>query len=388
MELTVIEENVSLEITDSSVEFLDHLVEEPVVIEVNVGGGFGGGGGGGSIISVNGQTVPNIVLTAADVDALPDTYVPDWNTITSKPATFTPTAHTHPQTDITNLDVSLAAKADDTAVVKLSGNQTIGGTKTFSLAPSVPDASWTIAKTNGLQAQLDAKTDDATLTTALASKADDSAVVKLTGTQTIAGAKTFSTSPIVPDNSFAQAKVIGLVTAIAAKADDTAVVKLTGAQTVAGVKTFSSAPVVPSGSFAIAATTGLQTALDSKLATGLAVLLTGAQTVAGVKTFSSAPVVPDASFAIAKTASLQTTLDAKAAAIHTHNTTDILDDIPFTTDYMPDGYTLLVVKADDLYGAAGSWPATRPGRANQYCHFIGDTDPGVLANDYDIWTAT
>lgn len=56
-------------------------------------------------------------------------------------------------------------------------------------------------------------------------------------------------------------------TAIAA-ADDAAVVKLTGAQTVAGVKTFSSAPVVPDASFAIAKTSGLQTALDGKQASG------------------------------------------------------------------------------------------------------------------------
>lgn len=55
-----------------------------------------------------------------------------------------------------------------------------------------------------------------------------------------------------------------LTSAIAAKADDTAVVKLSGAQTVAGVKTFSSAPVVPDASFVIAKITGLQTALDAK----------------------------------------------------------------------------------------------------------------------------
>lgn len=51
--------------------------------------------------------------------------------------------------------------------------------------------------------------------------------------------------------------------AIAAKADDNAVVKLAGAQTVAGVKTFSSAPVVPDASFAIAKVSGLQSQLDS-----------------------------------------------------------------------------------------------------------------------------
>lgn len=58
-----------------------------------------------------------------------------------------------------------------------------------------------------------------------------------------------------------------VTTALGTKAADADVVKLTGAQTIAGVKTFSSAPVVPDASFAIAATTGLQTALDAKATT-------------------------------------------------------------------------------------------------------------------------
>lgn len=39
------------------------------------------------------------------------------------------------------LDTGLSAKANDNAVVKLTGNQTIGGTKTFSSSPLVPTAS-------------------------------------------------------------------------------------------------------------------------------------------------------------------------------------------------------------------------------------------------------
>lgn len=41
--------------------------------------------------------------------------------------------------------------------VDLTTAQTIAGVKTFSSAPVVPDASWTIAKTNGLQGALDGK---------------------------------------------------------------------------------------------------------------------------------------------------------------------------------------------------------------------------------------
>jgi hypothetical protein len=51
----------------------------------------------------------------------------------------------------------LSTKADDTTVVKLTGTQTINGAKTFSAAPTVPDGSFTVSKTSGLQANLDAK---------------------------------------------------------------------------------------------------------------------------------------------------------------------------------------------------------------------------------------
>src|SRR5664280_777790 len=45
---------------------------------------------------------------------------------------------------------------------------------------------------------LASKADAATVTTALATKANDSAVVHNTGSETVAGTKTFSSSPVVP----------------------------------------------------------------------------------------------------------------------------------------------------------------------------------------------
>lgn len=45
------------------------------------------------------------------------------------------------------LQAALDAKAADADVVHDSGNETIAGTKTFSSAPAVPDASFAIAKT-------------------------------------------------------------------------------------------------------------------------------------------------------------------------------------------------------------------------------------------------
>lgn len=56
-----------------------------------------------------------------------------------------------------------------------------------------------------------------TVTTALAGKAADTAVVHNTGAETVAGVKTFSSSPVVPDASFAEAKVINLVSDLAGK---------------------------------------------------------------------------------------------------------------------------------------------------------------------------
>ncbi|MDR2701699.1 MAG: pyocin knob domain-containing protein [Spirochaetaceae bacterium] len=104
---------------------------------------------------------------------------------------------------------------------------------------------------------------------------------------------------------------------------DTSTVKLTGAQTVAGVKTFSSRPVLPAsdpttdneaarkayvdkripatekGTANGVATLGADGKVPAaQIPTGIAgldtstVKLTGAQTVAGVKTFSSRPVLP------------------------------------------------------------------------------------------------
>ena len=154
----------------------------------------------------------------------------------------------------------------------------------------------------------------------LAAKALDSAVVKLTGGQIISGIKTFLSAPVVPNGSWTIAKTVGLQTALDALPSDSSVVKLTGAQTVAGVKTFSDAPVVPDGSWTIADTYTLQAALDAKAVDVDVVKLTGDQAVAGNKTFAAAPQVPDASFAIAKTSGLQTALDAKDPIVLTVNT--------------------------------------------------------------------
>lgn len=86
----------------------------------------------GAVVSVNGET-GEVVLDAAAVGALPDDYVPAWSDVTGKPATFPPSSHNHDDRYYTESEVNnlLGAKANDNAVVKLSGVQTITGTKTF-----------------------------------------------------------------------------------------------------------------------------------------------------------------------------------------------------------------------------------------------------------------
>ncbi|QNR51975.1 tailspike protein [Streptomyces phage phiRKBJ001] len=129
--------------------------------------------------------------------------------------------------------------------------------------------------------------------------AGDATAVKLTGAQTVAGVKTFSSIPVGPASDPATANQLTRKSYVDTL--DGANVKLTGAQTVAGVKTFSSIPVGP-GSDPTAANQltrkSYVDAGDSANATSISTLdgevvkLTGAQSIGGVKTFTSIPVGP------------------------------------------------------------------------------------------------
>lgn len=98
--------------------------------------------------------------------------------------------------------------------------------------------------TTATQAALNAKADAAATSTALGLKADAAAVSTALAAKADAAATT---------------------TALNSKANDSAVIHNTGAETVAGVKTFSSAPVVPDAAFSVAKVNGLQTTLDAKV---------------------------------------------------------------------------------------------------------------------------
>jgi len=185
----------------------------------------------------------------------------------------------------------------DAANVKLTGAQTIAGVKTFSSIPVGPASDPTTDNQLTRKFYVDAgdsanASDIATL---------DGEVVKLTGDQAVAGIKTFSSIPVGPasdpttdnqltrklyvDNGDAavQSNVDDVVSDLAAL--DAAVVKLTGDQSVAGIKTFSSIPLLPASN----PTTDNQATRKLYVDTldGANVKLTGNQSISGVKTFSS-----------------------------------------------------------------------------------------------------
>lgn len=78
--------------------------------------------------------------------------------------------------------------------VKLTGNQTVAGVKTFSESPIVPTPTTATQATN--KTYVDSALNDKANTTTVNSL--DAQNVKITGDQTVAGVKTFSTSPKAP----------------------------------------------------------------------------------------------------------------------------------------------------------------------------------------------
>ncbi|WP_086253648.1 hypothetical protein [Campylobacter sp. P091] len=121
-----------------------------------------------------------------------------------------------------------------------------------------------------------------TLTRSINTKANANAVVTLTGNQTVAGVKTFS-SPVVVPNATANTHAVNLAQ-LNTKANWGAIVALTGNQTIAGIKTFSSPIIVPNATDNTHAVNLAQ--LNTKANANATVNLTGNQTIAGNKTLS------------------------------------------------------------------------------------------------------
>lgn len=166
----------------------------------------------------------------------------------------------------------------DATYVKLSGAQTVAGVKTFSSSPVVP------TPTTNMQASTKKYVDDSITTLS-------NACVKLSGNQTIAGTKTFSN------------KITG---SISGNCDGNAGtvtngVYTTGNQTIAGTKTFSGT-IVASNKI----TGSISGSCDGNAGTVTnGVYRTGNQTIGGTKTFSAAAygVASDAANSILTTVS-------------------------------------------------------------------------------------
>lgn len=123
--------------------------------------------------------------------------------------------------------------------------------------------------------------------------ADDSKTVHNTGAETIAGVKTFSSSPVVPTVDTSSSNTNAASTAFvknAITAAETGLVHKEGAETISGVKTFSNG--LRSGE-TIAADSNDTTVATTEWVTGFVggggvVHTTGDETIAGTKTFTDA----------------------------------------------------------------------------------------------------
>lgn len=134
-----------------------------------------GGGSGGAVDSVNGQT-GEVVLDAADVGALPDTYTAPVVSVAGKTGVVSlargdvglgavdNTADANKPVSSAQ-QAALDAKQDSATAVRTSGNQAIAGVKTFSSAPVVPDGAFTQAKVSGLTGALAGKVGSSTVST-------------------------------------------------------------------------------------------------------------------------------------------------------------------------------------------------------------------------------
>lgn len=135
-------------------------------------------------------------------------------------------------------------------------------------------------------------TDDtiAGMLTTIGTKANDSAVVHLTGAETIAGIKSFSSAPVVPDNAFAQSKVNGLTTALAGKAATShthTIAQVTNLQTTLDGK------AATGHTHTVANVTGLQDALDAKASTTALADVSGTAATAKTTADNAAQAVVD-----------------------------------------------------------------------------------------------
>jgi hypothetical protein len=181
---------------------------------------------GGLFVQVSGATVGPLGAGGGAAD---------WNTIVNKPATFPPSTHSHPTSEVTGLDTALAGKAatvhthaqaDVTSLVTdLAAKAALAGAtftgKVITATPTATDAMFNLPTTaanpsapvNGdiwLMA-------GAVLRYRISTTTYD--VVNVQSSQTITAAKTFSVSPILPTPTAGDKSTKGATTAYVDAAD-------------------------------------------------------------------------------------------------------------------------------------------------------------------------
>lgn len=160
---------------------------------------------------------------------------------------------------------SLAAKADDSAVVHKAGPETIPGVKTFSASPIIPDP--TNLTDAASKNYVDTVASSITSGGAAPATSSSLGLIKLAGD--LAGTATVPTVP-----------------ALASKASDAVVVHNVGNENVDGVKTFTSSPIVPSSPSGVTAATS-KSYVDTTASTAQTTAQTNAQTYTDTQTASS-----------------------------------------------------------------------------------------------------
>lgn len=198
-----------------------------------------------------------------------------------------------------DITVFLTQAEADLRYVQLSAQQTITGVKTFAQSPLVPTPD---ANDNSTKAATTA------FVQSLVASGNAGGGVSLSGDQTIGGTKTFLQSPVMPtpvasDNSTKGATTAFVQTVISGiDAAQVNAVPLAGDATVTGVKTFAGelhaqTPSPDDNSTKAATTAFVQGKISS---------LGGDEVITGVKTFQDAPLIPTAEFGDSSTQAANT----------------------------------------------------------------------------------
>lgn len=213
----------------------------------------------------------------------------DWDDITNKPSTFTPSAHTHPISDVTGLQTAL------------DGKQASG-----SYANATH--SHVIADVTGLQTALDGKQASGSYATTSQVNAKQDTLVSGTNIKTVNGNSLLGSGDLVISGggSGTWGSIGGTLS------------NQTDLQSALDGKQASGSYAAASHTHTIANVTGLQTALDGKAATSHTHVIadvTGLQTALDGKQASGSYAAASHTHVIADTTGLQTALDGKQANI-------------------------------------------------------------------------